>query len=599
MIPRELIDEILTRADIVDVISSYINVVKKGRNYAAICPFHDDKNPSMMISKEKQIYKCFVCQEGGNALTFIQHYENIGFEEAVKKLAELINFEDPRLHEKTVHKIDENKLRLFKTLTALSEFYEMSLYATEGINGREYLKKRNLSAEVIKTFGIGYCPENSTISIAYMKSSGFSAKDLETVGVASLNGNNYLDRNASRIIFPIKDINGQVVGFSARSIVKTDEAKYVNSPETPVFHKSSILYNYHVAKKHARIDGYVYVVEGFMDAIALFRTGINSVVALMGTAMTNEHIDLLRKLNCEIRMCLDGDNAGQMATMKCVKMLDDKGIKYRIVKKDSDYKDADDMLEKKGTEYVEKYLSVLIDKAQYALAYYQENNPLLTIEDRKKYVNDIMPLLVSITSKLELEDYLRNISVISKFSLESLKEAYNAMKNKKDGTSSIQNYQEFHPEKRVLNRLVMTEKNFLYQMLTNAEASDFYRKNNVSFTDDLYRQIANYIIELDIDARTHNIQSLITGIENSDDSLKEALIKEIANISLEKTQPNYSDTLLQEYNDILAYERQKIQERFIRTESLKGKTDIERLKILKEFNRRKNEKLNANSTKRE
>ena len=213
MLDANLIEEVLKRANIVDVISSYINVIKKGNRYVAICPFHDDKNPSMMISKEKQIFKCFVCGEGGNAITFIQKFEKIPFEDAVRKLADLIGFKDERLIKNvTKSPVDEEKERLYNTIESLTKFYEISLMANEGKDGLNYLNNRQIDEDVIKQFRIGFAPNNNIMSIQYMQASGHSLKDIETIGVAGHSNGQFVDRNAGRVIFPLFDINGRVIG---------------------------------------------------------------------------------------------------------------------------------------------------------------------------------------------------------------------------------------------------------------------------------------------------------------------------------------------------------------------------------------------------
>ena len=416
MIDQSIIEDILKHADIVDVISSYINVIKKGRNYVAVCPFHDDKNPSMMISKEKQIFKCFVCGTGGNAITFIQKYENISFENAVKKLAELIGYKDARLNIKsTASKQEEANAPLYVTCEELTKFYMMTLLAKEGEEGKKYLTERFIDDEVIKQFRIGFCPNNPLISIKYLQAKNCTLKDIETIGVAGHSNGQYVDKNAGRVVFPLTDINGKVVGYSARKINNSDEAKYVNSPETPLFQKGNIIYNYANAKKTARLDGYCYLLEGFMDVIALYRAGVKSAVALMGTALTMQQVNLLKRLNVEIRLCLDSDNPGQMATLKAIELFDKSNVKYRIVRRSNGPKDADEILDKYGKENLIKWLNILIDKVQFAMNYFSRTNPLNTIDERKRFILDFLPFLKNVNSELELEEYIVNIAKITNF----------------------------------------------------------------------------------------------------------------------------------------------------------------------------------------
>ena len=592
MLPQNIIDEVLNRADIVDVISSYINVIKKGRNYTAICPFHDDKNPSMMISKDKQIFKCFVCGTGGNAITFIQKFENISFDDAVRKLAELVGYTNEALiKDKRSIQIDAENERLYKTLADLTSFYQMSLLAKEGEEGRNYLNERNINDDVIRQFNIGFCPNNPSLSIQFLSAKNHSLKDIETVGVAGHSNGQYIDKNFGRVIFPLKDVNGRVIGYSARRIKNSDEAKYVNTQETILFQKGNIIYNYHEAKKTSRLDGYCYVLEGFMDVIALYRAGIKSAVALMGTAMTMNQVSLLKRLNVEIRLCLDSDNPGQMATLKAIEMFDKAGIKYRIVRRSTGPKDADEILEKFGEDKLKKWLNLLIDKVQFALNYFSSTNSLSTIDERKKFIVDFLPFLKNVTNELELEDYIVNIAKLTKFDrtvVSNTIQRYRKQKNETVTTSFV----DIHPERKILRRLQLTEKAFVYQMLSSNDAVDFYNDKNVPLSDEIFAKIASYIVDYNRNHEQVNINELISIISQSDDESREKIVAEITELSLEKRYPKCSLDLLNEYLQIIIEERAKEYDKFIFEKSSEGKTEKEKLQILLEHNRKMNERLN-------
>lgn len=597
MLDANLIEEVLKRADIVDVISSYINVIKKGNRYVAICPFHDDKNPSMMISKEKQIFKCFVCGEGGNAITFIQKFEKISFEEAVRKLADFIGFKDERLNVKSSFgKVDEEKERLYTTIEALTKFYEITLSANEGKDGRDYLNNRQIDDNIIKQFRIGFAPNNSSLSIQYMQASGYSLKDIQTIGVAGHNNGQFIDRNAGRVIFPLFDPNGRVIGYSARRIKDSDEAKYINSPETPLFQKGNVIYNYHNAKRSSRLDGYCYLLEGFMDVIALYRAGVNSAVALMGTALTSNQVNLLKRLNVEIRICLDSDNPGQMATMKVIEAFDKAGIKYRIVRRSTGPKDADEILDKFGKDALLKWLNILVDKIQFVMNYFLLSNKLETIDDRKKFVIDFLPYLASINSELELEEYVANIVKVTHFDRKTILSTLNKYKknmvnNKDEPFSTIF---EVHPEKRLLRRLELTERAMVYQMMNSPSARKFYLEKDVPISDDIFMKIANYIMDYTKEHDNMSPSDLINYVSLSDDNNKDQIISEITSLSLEKRYPICTFELLNEYLDIINKERAKKYEQFILDKSTEGKSEQEQLKILLEYGKKMEKRLYEN-----
>jgi DNA primase len=329
MYDRDLIDKILASADIVTIISAYIPVTKKGRSYVALCPFHDDKNPSLNISKEKQIFKCFVCGTGGNAITFVEKYEKISFEEAVRKVADLINFHDERLEKQAYHAYVNPELTpLYACISDLEKYYQYALSIPEGKLASDYLAGRHISPDQISKYGLGYAPMDGAKTVQYLQAKGHSLKAIEDIGIALAKKEGTSDSNAGRLIFPLFDADGQVVGFSARKLKEEQSPKYVNSPGTRIFDKGKLLFNYQNAKNTARHDGYVYVLEGFMDVMALDKAGIPSAVALMGTSLTNEQISLLRKLNCEVRLCLDGDAPGQAGMMKMITLLNRSGIAF-------------------------------------------------------------------------------------------------------------------------------------------------------------------------------------------------------------------------------------------------------------------------------
>lgn len=593
MIDQSIIEDILKHADIVDVISSYINVIKKGRNYVAVCPFHDDKNPSMMISKEKQIFKCFVCGTGGNAITFIQKYENISFENAVKKLAELIGYKDARLNIKsTASKQEEANAPLYVTCEELTKFYMMTLLAKEGEEGKKYLTERFIDDEVIKQFRIGFCPNNPLISIKYLQAKNCTLKDIETIGVAGHSNGQYVDKNAGRVVFPLTDINGKVVGYSARKINNSDEAKYVNSPETPLFQKGNIIYNYANAKKTARLDGYCYLLEGFMDVIALYRAGVKSAVALMGTALTMQQVNLLKRLNVEIRLCLDSDNPGQMATLKAIELFDKSNVKYRIVRRSNGPKDADEILDKYGKENLIKWLNILIDKVQFAMNYFSRTNPLNTIDERKRFILDFLPFLKNVNSELELEEYIVNIAKITNFDRKVITNALEKYKKNNTREENTNITLDIHPERKALKRLQLTERMFVYQMLYSKKALEFYKDKDVPLSNEVFSKIASYIMEYYRNHENMTINDLINSVAQSDDKERDVIVSSITELSFENRYPECSNDLLNELYSIIQKERAKEYDNFIFEESTKGKSDVEQLRILRERNIKKNAQLN-------
>ena len=598
MIDKELIEEIKSRADIVDIISSFITVTKKGRNYFAVCPFHDDHNPSLSINKEKNIFKCFVCGTSGDVFGFVSKYEKISYIDAVKRVAEMIGFDDPRLHEsfKMNHPVDENIETLYRCITELSKFYSYSLLTDEGEIARKYLEKRSISQEQIEKFQIGYCPKDGGASIEYLKRKGFSLKNIEDIGISMVKTSGMSDNNAGRLIFPIVNASGQVVGFSARRLEDNpDVAKYVNSPETKIFSKGNVLYNMNNAKADVKHDGYLYVVEGFMDVFALDSIGIHSVVGLMGTAMTKSNVEILRRLNVEIRLCLDNDNAGQIAMMSIIKLFDNANVNYRLVSKpDEKMKDADEILKGEGEDALRAYANSLVDPFYFALNYYTNVSPLNTLEDKKKVVKHFAPMIANLKSKIEQDDYTYKLARATGFEANTIKDFINEYKKqvKVEGIDSF-NTMDFtgvrviskQKIKRELLRLSKAEKVVLSEMLLSKEAVRYYQMNIKYFYNEIYRNIANFVIEYSVDHDKIESSDIISLIELSEVENKSDIVDEVTALSFEKTPP-YTKELMDECKDIISEERTKLYERSTIEKALEGKSSEEKARILKDYLKR-------------
>ena len=588
-----LVNDVLKHSDIVKVIQAYLPLVRKGKDYLAKCPFHDDTNPSMHISPEKQIFKCFVCGTSGNAIGFVMKYEHLSFKEALKKVAEICDYHDPRLEGiNEVKVVDPKRVPLIKCLKDLTTYYQYSLNSPEGKAGLDYFEERHLDAGMRNKFMLGYAFKDGKATCRFLQEKGHSLKTIEDIGIASSVNGVYSDRNQGRVIFTICDAHGEVVGYSARRLGNGPEAKYVNSPETYLFHKSNILYNYHNAKEKARIAGYIYVLEGFMDVYALYRIGIESCVAVMGTALTAEHIRLLRALNVEIRLCLDGDLPGQKATMGIATELVNNGLTVRIVDNQNSSKDPDEILNSDGEMALNAYLNKLISRVDFVLNYYKNTNPLQTPEQKTQLINEFIPVLLTMRSTLELDTYVNKLADITGFAPEAIKNLLRNVRNKPQGTTEYKNaLLELHPERKLLRRLFTAEHELLYQMLQNPAAVAFYESKVGAFYDETYRSIANYLIEY---AKMHENfvpRDLLASLEASNLEDKEELINKISDLYLERNHPNVcNDTLLENLQMVIEQEKDKIFEKDTLEQSLEGKDEMVKARIISEHNRRKMKK---------
>ena len=438
-----LIKFIIGKADIVRVIGSYIQLSKKGKNFVGVCPFHADNNPSLYVSPEKKVYKCFSCGHSGNAITFVRDKEKISFQSAMKKVAEICGFDDPRLHDEYINKNVEPQFEnLLNCINDLNAAYNFALKSVSSNKAKEYLEKRKIDDNKINKFQIGYCPDDGTRTIEFLTGKGYSLKDINEIGVLKSVGNQHVDANKGRVIFPLWNEDGKVIGFSARCIEKKDdEPKYVNTGETKLFTKSKVLYNYFRAKETCKHDKFIYVCEGFMDAIAIDTLG-KSAVALMGTALTKEQILMLKKLYVEIRLCLDNDEPGRIATRRSIDLLKKAKVPFRIVTGISTYKDCDEILFNQGAEALEKYISTLSNEFDFELEILNKEIFNLNTVEKERKGQEMISYLASIQdNSLSFLSFLEKFCKIFGYSkdvvLEKMKTAkpYKAVEivpNKKD-----------------------------------------------------------------------------------------------------------------------------------------------------------------------
>jgi len=557
-IEQSLINEVCNNLDIVDVISNYIDLAPRGNNYFGLCPFHEEKTPSFVVSKEKQIFHCFGCEPPitGNVISFIMKKEEIGFLEALKKCSEISGIDIGLSNYKAVKK--ENIF--FKIYDDALKLYQNSIFTVEGRSARDYLLNRGIDEDTIKKFGIGLAINRKDVLTKYLINKSYKYKDLLKSGLVSEN-NGFYDMYRNRIMIPIEDDNGQVVGFSARQLIQDkSQGKYINSPEINggVFHKSNILYNYYNAKDEARRTKFIYLVEGFMDAIAVDRAGFSNVVALMGTALTKEHINLLRYLNCEIRLCLDNDEPGQDAMIKISKQLDANGIKYRLVSNSQliNGKDSDEILKNGGSEALKLYLSNLITEGEFILNFHSKRLDLSNITNKKILLKEFIPFLAQLNDQIDIELYSRKLSQLSGFSLEIIQSQINAYKTKydeQDNIDFVNDAPHFRKKNKELTRLELSERQIVRYMLENKEAVKQYDLKLGYLVNDEYREIANLIGEYieTINPNNYSVSTIIDYIngynDGMDDATKDKIIDSITTISM--TEFRYPPFSIQTFDD--------------------------------------------------
>ncbi len=448
-IPQEILDEIVARCDIVSVINEYVPLKRKGSNYQGLCPFHNEKTPSFSVSPGKQIFRCFGCGKGGNVFRFIMDIEGITFIEAVEKLAKRANV---KLPEKEMTAEQRKKLEQRKRYIQINDFaaryyHKVLMETPQGKPYRDYLAKRQISEETIKKFQLGATPNGWDSLYQALKKHGVTNQEMLDLGLISESrkAGRYIDRFRQRLMFPIGDEKGNIIAFGGR-IIDADSSpqKYLNSPDTPLFHKSRNLYGLHLARNGIRNADQAIIVEGYMDVISCHQYGITNAVAPLGTAFTPEQGRLLMRSSYQMGISFDGDAAGVKATMRCLDILSDLGCTARVIQI-PDQADPDEYLKKFGKEAFEK----LIDEAQelimYKIARFMETTNTDTITGKMKVVSMLLPDLRKLQSAVARESAIREVSIRLQISEKAI---WDELRNssepakKADGTAEIGNKEE-------------------------------------------------------------------------------------------------------------------------------------------------------------
>lgn len=487
-ISEEDIKAIRQQADIVDVMSHYITLEKQGKNYKAICPFHDDHDPSLSISTDKQIFKCFVCGTGGNVFTFVQKIENISFLEAVCKVAEWIHYPLHLDTSKFQVKVDENQ-PLFDCIQSYIRFLTFELESENGESVKRYLSQRKINEDIIKRFEIGYAPESSR-SVKYLKAKGFNEQILFDTGLIRTHDLNTYAVFDHRLMIPIHDEHGNPVGFTARRLNEDkDIAKYINTSETKIYHKGNLIFNYHRAKEFAKKNKRCILVEGAMDVIAFEKADIHESIACLGTACTKEQMTLLKRLNVPLVVCYDGDRAGKAATYKFGKLAVDYGLNFSIVKNTTG-KDPDEIFNELGKD--ELYLSVhkTVSFVEFLFEYLPNQYDLDNYEDKKKFTSEMQAFIERTCTDFEKADYYSRIRDLTGFDLSNSASAVAQIKEPRNKPSVIRNME---PLK---NGRTLAEYGVLWMILKSKLAADQFKDQIGFFQDPICEELSLYCYDM-------------------------------------------------------------------------------------------------------
>lgn len=565
----ELLDEIKSRNDIVDVVSQYVILKRKGRNYFGLCPFHNEKSPSFSVSPDKQIFKCFGCNVGGDVFRFIMKIENVSFVESVQILAKRANIEI----QTNLSEADEEKARLKEKVYNLNmdaaQFYHKKLYEPTSKQAQQYIKKRKLDNNTLKSFLIGYSGNNNELYL-FLKSKGYSEREMIASSLIGKNeSGRYYDKFRNRLMIPIQDIRNRVIAFGGR-VLDDSKPKYINSPENIVYSKGRNLFGLNVAKRN--VNGQlkrILIVEGYMDAISLYQRGITNVVASLGTALTDNQGRLLRRNAEQVILGYDADDPGQNAIVRGIGILQSLGIDVRVLQI-SGAKDPDEYIVKYGADKFRRCMDNAISVVEYKVKNLKKTLDLNNVNDKIKFLNEIAKTISQIDNSIERELYIDKIAN----SYDISKEAINAEVNKiiyKNDTANIKTL----------------EKN-----PNNSIAIDFTKSNQKIDEKTLRREkmiiylLANYPIE-----SYEKIKESIKLDDIKDETNKEIIKKIYQNYEKNLNNENIIDWF--EDENIINYLSGILVDDFEITDVNKAIEDIEKFYIKENKINRRNEILNT------
>lgn len=561
-ISNEEITEIRKKADIVEVIGSYINLAPQGKNYFGICPFHNDHSPSLSVSREKQIYKCFTCLASGNVFTFVQNYENISFIEAVKKVADKINYKLD-IKDKIVNK----NSKYYELMDLSNKIFVNNLNSNLGLKAKEYLiNERHLSEETIKEFNIGLALNDNNLN-KLLSSKGYSDKDIIEMSLANKTDNGLLDMFRNRITFPICNHEGKIIAYSARIYQNEDTSKYINSKESVIFKKGYTFYNYYKCRLEALKIKSVILVEGQMDAIRVYTSGFKNVIASMGTAITSNHISLLKKLNAKVILMMDNDNAGEKSTILNGEELIKNNIEVSVVRLTGE-KDPDSFILKNGADAFRDALKGEISFFDFKLRYLKKDKNLNKADELAEYINKIIDEL----NKSD-DDILKSVTI------NKIAEDYNIDKRILEGklvkiTPRIDSVV-VKRKRPKLNQYHQAAEAILYLMMNDPKFIRKYKIELNYFPEEKYKLIANDILaykEINGEFDIADFMTYINDLEYKED------IYRILN--------DYQDKILpEEFDNFVAIINNWIRESKIDKlkEQLKNETDVKKQEELNDL----------------
>jgi DNA primase len=574
-IPENILEDILSRVDIVEIISGYIPLKRAGRNYKALCPFHHEKTPSFMVSPERQIYHCFGCGKGGNAFGFLMEYERMEFPEAVETLAKKCGIALPKGKEE-----DSRSASLYTQLYKINElaalFYEKNLNSQEGAFARNYLLKRGIKEETIKLFKLGFAADKWDALISHLRAKNIPLSLLEKAGLILTKGSGgYYDRFRNRIIFPIFDIKLRIFGFGARILSaagNSDAAKYVNSPETLIYTKGKNPYGLNFAKEAIREDDFVAVVEGYLDFILPFQEGLKNIVASLGTALTPEQARLIKRYTQNVVMVYDADAAGELATLRTLDIFIEEGMNVRVVSLPQGF-DPDLFVRKNGIKSFQEKIQNAENLFDYKLRILKSRFNYKDIEGKAKISLEMLSTIHKFKNAVLKSEYLKKLSQDLNITEDALLQELKKIKDDKVSlgfNQAVPNKLNVNPTEKLLIKLMLEENDLIDRIRARLEPADFL--------DERISKVVSVMFDLIADGKNIEPSSLINYFKDSDIAQvisESALLPDVAEQNKEKI---LDDCMQRLKNSRSVRTRQRLQEEIKIAEKSGDEEKLNRLK---------------------
>ncbi len=530
----ELVEEVRSRNDIVDVISGYVRLQKKGSTYFGLCPFHNEKTGSFSVTPNKQMYYCFGCGAGGNVFTFLMQYENFTFPEALGALAERVGIELPKEEATPQAKREADKRqRLLEINKAAAKYYYVMLRSDRGKRAYEYFHGRSLSDATMQKFGLGATDQYSNGLYQYLRQQGYEDSILKETGLVTIDERGGRDKFWNRAMFPIMDVRGKVIGFGGR-VMGDGEPKYLNSPETKIFDKSRNLYGLNLARVSKRPQ--ILLCEGYMDVIALHQAGFDNAVASLGTAFTIGHANLLKRYTSEVYLTFDSDGAGIKAALRAIPILKEAGLTARVINM-KPHKDPDEFIKALGAEAYQKRIDEAENSFLFEIRILEQNYDMKDPEGKTAFYNETAKKLLGFTEEMERNNYIEAVAEKYQIGFENLRRLVNhfgAMGGIVKGREPLKG--SFKEKKKKEDGMRQSQKLLLTWMIENEKAFEIIRQyiSPEDFTEELFRRTARILYQ----QKKHGEIKAADIISTSEDEEEAREIAELFHAKLNEIETN-------------------------------------------------------------